>query len=758
MLAKTLAVQLLFVTHATALFSEVEENPIRKITGMLKDMSAELEKEAATEAEVFEKAMCICESGSKELAGVIEHSNSEIEMLTSKIEKETAEKAKLVKDIEVGEKDKVDTEESLATATAIRAREAAEFAEMEKSLMFSIDQLARAIPLFAKQGAAGLLQTNPRAHFNLKKLVQVTTYLDNKKRASLLNFMQGGANGKLTPAAEKIIGIMDAMKDEMSADLKDARTTENLAVTGFNDMKESKMEHLGLLMKRIADEAKRSGALAVSIVNDKDSLEDTKIELANAQKYLATLKSQCAEREKYRDERAKMRTDEIAAISEAIKILTEDDSLETFKKAIPSSALVQKPRVTYDALVQKKVQLRKAQEQKKTHGEALVQKKTQLRKAQKMQSSLIARQQPDMVNESATHAAKVVHFMVGNMIETLHEDDVDDEHKLAYCTNETEVYEQLRTDKWAFHDQLSKEIEALKNEIAELEADIKALLESINAMDQSIHDATELRKKEHDEYQTSSHELSTAAKIIDKATKRLEQYYSPSAHKAAFLSTAAVKPHFTSAAARRLAAGFDDALIQKSDSTSHQKKSSVDPIELPDTPTTYLKKESGGVIGLMNEMKKDVLTDLREGETEENHAAKDYADVMKESKEIRDADVKTLHAKKEVKADTEEKLAQTQHQLDLTNEEIKQIELYLVSLHTECDFLVRNFEDRHEARVDEEAGLDSAESIVTGIDVPTHQQIEKTFEEEHTKKEVEDHFPDRMLPGHHKDVQDEESL
>merc|ERR1719352_212840 len=89
---------------------------------------------------------------------------------------------------------------------------------------------------------------------------------------------------------------------------------------------------------------------------------------------------------------------------------------------------------------------------------------------------------------------------------------------------------------------------------------------------------------------------------------------------------------------------------------------------------------------------------------------------------------------------------QQKKQLDLTNEEIKQIELYLKSLHTECDFLMQNFEKRHDARVDEEHGLDEAESIVTGEDVPSYQAIDKVYEEEHTKPEVDEHFPELPMP------------
>merc|ERR1719235_812332 len=81
------------------------ENPIRKITGMLKDMQTELEHEAANEAEIFDKAMCVCETGEKELQGVIDTSTSEIARLTSKIESETAEKAKMDKDLVMHAKD-----------------------------------------------------------------------------------------------------------------------------------------------------------------------------------------------------------------------------------------------------------------------------------------------------------------------------------------------------------------------------------------------------------------------------------------------------------------------------------------------------------------------------------------------------------------------------------------------------------------------------------------------------------------------------
>lgn len=726
---QSLALLIFFATSCAGLLTK--ENPIRKITGMLEDMKAELEHEAETEAETFDKAMCICETGEKELSGVIDHSSSEIERLTLKIEKESAEKMQLEKDIEIAEKDKVDTESSLEEAIAIREKEAAKFAEEEKTAMFSLDQLARALPLFQNPA---LLQQEARTSFEFKKFVKATTYLNERKRGAVLNFLQGGENAKLTPAAQEIIGIMEAMKDEMSSDLADSRATEKNAVESFNSMKINKEEHLGLLMKSLSDKQKRSGALALSLSEDNDSLEDTNTELANAQKYLQSLKDQCKQRQADRTMRTKMRNDEIVAIGEAIKILTDDDALETFKKAVPSAALLQAHprRPTYDAAML----LQRAAHKRVMRNSVSVTARHRV--------AMVAKHQEPAGVEAATQAAKVVDFMIDNMVETLHEDDVSDEHKLDFCKNETAVFTQLKADKESLHAELVKAIEGLENDLAQLKEDIKELEIDINELDSDVKDASDLRKKEHSEFSAQYNALGTAASLIDKATKRLEKFYSPNAAGAALLSVQ--KPKHAAAehssAYRQLTAGFEDLdFIQLK-----QRRSAVDPIVLPDTPTTYEKKESGGVIGLMNKMKSDVVTDQREAEVEEIHAAKDYVVLMKESAESRAAFVKSLHNKKNDKADTEERLTQTTQKNDLTVKELKQIDLYLAQLGTECDFLMRNFGPRHDARINEEEGLKGAESIVTKEEVPDHQAIEKVYEDEHTKAEVDEHFPDGPLP------------
>merc|ERR1719335_2140396 len=66
-----------------------------------------------------------------------------------------------------------------------------------------------------------------------------------------------------------------------------------------------------------------------------------------------------------------------------------------------------------------------------------------------------------------------------------------------------------------------------QDELASLIAEIKALTEHIAMTDKMVHEATEQRKSEHAEFTDSFATSATALRLIDKAKKRLEKFYSP---------------------------------------------------------------------------------------------------------------------------------------------------------------------------------------------------------------------------------------
>merc|ERR1719235_311672 len=155
----------------------------------------------------------------------------------------------------------------------------------------------------------------------------------------------------------------------------------------------------------------------------------------------------------------------------------------------------------------------------------------------------------------------------------------------------------------------------------------------------------------------------------------------------------------------------------------------------------FQKQESGGVIGLMNDFVTDIKMDMTEAETEEKFNAKDYVRIMSEAQETRTEDVKALNEKKKAKATADTKLLEDKELLEATTDEHHNLELYLAQLHGECDFLLRNFETRHEARIDEEVGLEEAKTIVTHEEPPNYREVEQQFEEEHTANDVDQNFP-----------------
>merc|ERR1719375_985741 len=128
----------------------------------------------------------------------------------------------------------------------------------------------------------------------------------------------------------------------MEASLKETLSTEEQAVKGYGELKAAKTAEAAASKKAITTKSKRAADLAVTIVQNQDGLEDTTLELADTQKFLATLDVQCVEKKKEWALREKLRAEEIAAISEAISIMNDDDALDVFKKAVPS-ALVQTP-------------------------------------------------------------------------------------------------------------------------------------------------------------------------------------------------------------------------------------------------------------------------------------------------------------------------------------------------------------------------------------------------------------------------------
>merc|ERR550537_1843847 len=124
----------------------------------------------------------------------------------------------------------------------------------------------------------------------------------------------------------------------MTKNLNDATSDENSSISSYDGLMAAKTKEVNALTKSIEDKSVRLGELQVSIVEMKEDLDDTQKALLEDKKFLADLGKNCELKTKEHEENMKMRSEELLALADTIKILNDDDALELFKKTLPGSA------------------------------------------------------------------------------------------------------------------------------------------------------------------------------------------------------------------------------------------------------------------------------------------------------------------------------------------------------------------------------------------------------------------------------------
>merc|ERR1719395_497150 len=132
----------------------------------------------------------------------------------------------------------------------------------------------------------------------------------------------------------------------MTKNLADATSDENSSIKAYEGLMAAKTKEVNALTKSIEEKSVRLGSTQVDIVEMKEDLDDTNKALLDDKKFLADLGKNCALKTKEHEENMKMRSEELLALADTIKILNDDDALELFKKTLPGSASFVQMEVT----------------------------------------------------------------------------------------------------------------------------------------------------------------------------------------------------------------------------------------------------------------------------------------------------------------------------------------------------------------------------------------------------------------------------
>jgi len=252
------------------------------------------------------------------------------------------------------------------------------------------------------------------------------------------------------------------------------------------------------------------------------------------------------------------------------------------------------------------------------------------------------------------------------------------------------------------------QVEDSKEQVATLTDEIAALKQGIEDLDKQVEEATVNRKEENEDYQALMAQDTAAKELIEMAKNRMNKFYNPSMYNAPPKRELSMEEKM----------GYGASFVQI------RMHSSGAPPPPPETFGAYSKKseESNGVIGMMDAMVADLDKEMQEAELEEKDGQEDYEDMMKDAAEKRVLDSKSITEKEGVKAEEEANVEKNgQERLAKMKEAMATVNV-IEGLHKDCDWLLKNYEVRKEARSGEVDALKKAKAVLSGADYALIQQ------------------------------------
>merc|ERR1719265_1052337 len=598
-------------------------NPLSKTIELLDSLSAKIKAEADKEAKAYKEYVAWCDDASSNLKYEIQTGTAKKEDLQATIQKATA-------DISASE-DKIEDlaasisadEKELKEATAVRAKEAADFAASEAELVDAIDTLDRAVMVLQKEmkkNPAALTQVNAASSLD-KMLKSLSTVIDaaafpvtdQKKLTALVQARQSGESdddefGAPAAAVYKshssgIFDVLEDMKEKAEGQLSDLRKAESTTKHNFQMLKQSLTDQIEADTKDSDEEkATKANAQETRATAEVD-LSQTSKDLENDKSALATAGSTCMTIASDHEATVKSRAEELNALAQAKNALTESTSGASQQsysflqhESSQGSALQTKSDLANLEIVNLIKKLARDQ-----HSTALAQLASRI--SATMRYGAAAGQDP---------FAKVKD-LISEMISRLEAEANSETNEKAYCDEELAKTNAKKEELNAEISKLGTKIDRTAASSAELKAEVKELQSELSKLSKSQAEMDNIRRQQHTEYVQAKNDLELGLEGVRKALSVLRDYYGGSA-------------------------GASAAMLQNSGEFAAM-------MQQPAMPEQHSKADGAGssILGMLEVVESDFAKDLATEETQETDAEVEYqktTQTNKVTKTIKEQDVK----------------------------------------------------------------------------------------------------------------------
>mmetsp|Transcript_46931 Transcript_46931/g.125542 ORF Transcript_46931/g.125542 Transcript_46931/m.125542 type:complete len:685 (+) Transcript_46931:110-2164(+) len=677
-MAKLVAkVLLLCATGAAGLAdADFKERPVMKVVRLLQDMKAELQKDLDDDKAVHEQLDCWCKSNDKDKTAAIEFGDAKESQLTSYLGEAAAkmDELKTKRDATLDEVNK--DEASLQEASTLRMKENQEFHAEEVNLVEAVKACDQAVTVLGKHNAgfaqvraiaqqlqAAQVMELGRHSVQPSDMLALRSFL-LKAQDSSPSFLQIPGFQSYAPQSNQIFGVLQQMQEEFEGNLAQSQEGEKKAQEDFTGLKAALETEIETSSAKLDELEADFGANTKALSDAKEDLTSTREQRSEDVTFLSDLNLKCKDLDHQYQQRSKARGEEIRAVGDAVKILTEDDARTLFQKnmgtgstflQIAATSKEDRMRVWASAML-----LRVADKLRASAGRSWIGAS-----APHEQLTAVALQ---VQLDAFTEVKKAIDVMVAEL-KTQMKAEVD--HK-AFCTkslgeNEKETYHTKET-----LEDITDHIAALEDAIQKLQDEIAQAHEAITNMEVQLKAAGELRKQENAEFQEEVMDQRTMQQILDKAIKRMKLVYK-------------------------------ESLLQ----------------EEPAPPVQFQphKESSGGslVIGLMEQIVEDSKTAEAETAAAEQAAQTAYSEFVNDSESAIRGLNKAIEEKTKVKAQTEVERSDEESAKLNTEDKLESLEAFAADMHAQCDFVLKNFDVRQTARLQEIEALGNVKVLLSGM-------------------------------------------
>jgi len=514
-------------------------SPVAKVIEMLSDLQAKVISEGEESHSVFSKFSEWCEDEARQLGFQIKTSQGEIADLKATIEKEASNIAAYETKIEELAAELALDEADLKAATEIRAKEQSDFAAEEKELVEVVDTLKRATAILtremAKIGSASMLQLQSARSLEQALSVMVQASLisstDASKLSSLMQTMQqssdddsdagapdaavyqGHADGMGREADGGIIAVLEDLTAKAEAQLDGLRKAETSSLQNFQVLAQNLQDEIKNGNADLSEAKKGMAASGSSKAEAEGDLGATSKDLASDEETKATLHANCMDKAETFEAEQKSRGEELKALAEAKKVLTETTS----GAAAQSYSLLQ---TTAASGLSTGADLARYEAVRFVQDLSQRQNSTALAQLAMRMASVVR-----VSSANGDDPFAKIKGLISDMIDKLEaEAAADAEHK-AFCDKELSENEEKEADKIAEIEKITSKIDQWTARSAQLKSEVAALQEGLAALASSQATMDKIRGEEKALYTKNRAEMEQGLEGIKLALKILNEYY-----------------------------------------------------------------------------------------------------------------------------------------------------------------------------------------------------------------------------------------